>query len=583
MELKLPKERAQAIGLKKFEAFGMSERSWNWKGMGSIDLRTLNTGQLKKLRELLQEHKTVHGVKMMLYDLGCYEKAQADPSATKVRNIRVFGAMLQAHLKPVPRHQIYVKSNEDDNIRLPYYVNKITYHPKRRSQGYVTPAHVIMEVMWERFGGRRTRNYTWHNKGVAGRSVSEILADANIYPENEDFRKNYETEVTRWDEMVKGIGKQFLAIGTGTDDVDGNDHSNYGWGSTNFGFLRDDGPSRVVLDVFREGEKNRERDSEQPDAEFWKRMLSIKPGKDDDQDDVNDEDENLREEEAAFEKGSEVTEDLVIEIPIHPFVVVFDLRRHLRLSVHIANLTEYAYDKTMADKLILPPESKHLVHILVEHKEGGFRDIVAGKGGGAIVLLCGPPGTGKTLTAEVYAESEEKPLYSVQASQLGTDEEELEKELTKILARGRRWNAILLIDEADVYIRTRGDDLRQNAIVGVFLRVLEYHSSILFLTTNRPDLVDDAIASRCVARIDYKVPPIEDQKKIWHILSEAAGLKLSDIDLAEIIEQNRKLAGRDIKNLLKLAQLFIASGKETAVTASVIKFVRQFKPTSDHA
>ena len=38
-----------------------------------------------------------------------------------------------------------------------------------------------------------------------------------------------------------------------------------------------------------------------------------------------------------------------------------------------------------------------------------------------------------------------------------------------------------------------------NAVVGVFLRVLEYFNGLLFLTTNRIDDIDEAIVSRCIA------------------------------------------------------------------------------------
>lgn len=575
MELKLPKDRAQTIGLKKLEPFGMNEGSWNWKGMGTLDLRTLNTAQRQKLKALLQKNKEVHGVKMMLYDLNCYERALADPTAIEVRNIRTFAALLQAYLKPLPRHQVYVKDDDDENIRLPYYVNSIVYHKKVTRRGYETPAHVILHLMWEHFGGSHSQQLTWYQKDVRGKTISQILAAREVYPETEDFRLQYQDDLKRWDVAAKQVGKQYLGTGTASDDVDVNDGESHWHHHNQFSLDRDDGPSRVVADVFFENKNNRD-DNVTPDLEFWKKMISLKGGDEDDDDVSEEEIDQLREEEEAFEKG---TAEETIEVPIHPYLAVFDLRRHMRLKVHINNLTEYKYDPEMANKLVLPPESKHLVHILVEHKDGGFKDIVKGKGGGAIVLLCGPPGTGKTLTAEVYAESEEKALYSVQASQLGTDEEELEKELTKVLARGKRWGAIMLIDEADVYVHTRGNDLQQNAIVGVFLRVLEYHSSILFLTTNRPELVDDAVASRCIARIVYKVPSIEDQRKIWRILADQAGIKIAPADLNEIVTENTKLAGRDIKNLLKLAQLFIASGDQKKVTAETIKFVSQFKPT----
>src|SRR3546814_2642760 len=53
------------------------------------------------------------------------------------------------------------------------------------------------------------------------------------------------------------------------------------------------------------------------------------------------------------------------------------------------------------------------------------------------------------------------------------------------------------LDEADVYIRCRDNDLEHNAIVAEFLRTLEYFNGLLFMTTNRINDVDDAILSRC--------------------------------------------------------------------------------------
>ena len=73
-----------------------------------------------------------------------------------------------------------------------------------------------------------------------------------------------------------------------------------------------------------------------------------------------------------------------------------------------------------------------------------------------------------------FREASKKALYVVQCSQLGISAEQLEEKLSGVLERASRWGIILLIDEADVYIHERGNDLEQNAIVGVFLRLLEY-------------------------------------------------------------------------------------------------------------
>ena len=79
-----------------------------------------------------------------------------------------------------------------------------------------------------------------------------------------------------------------------------------------------------------------------------------------------------------------------------------------------------------------------------------------------------------------------KPVYVVGAGDLGTDAEELDEALTEIFQVASTWGAIVLIDEADVFLEERSlHDLERNAMVAVFLRQLEYYRGILFLTTNR--------------------------------------------------------------------------------------------------
>jgi SpoVK/Ycf46/Vps4 family AAA+-type ATPase len=250
--------------------------------------------------------------------------------------------------------------------------------------------------------------------------------------------------------------------------------------------------------------------------------------------------------------------------------------KHLRVRIHVSNLAEYIYDEKLSDKLVLNEDLKNLVETLVSHRDGGFRDIVKGKGGGAVVLLGGRPGVGKTLTAEVYAESKQRALYNVQCSQLGTDPDALEARLLKIFHRASRWNAVLLLDEADVYVRARGNDLYQNAIIGVFLRVLEYQTSVMFLATNLPDDVDDAILSRCVARLDYPLPTEEEQRRIWRILVDAAGTQISDQVIAALSKTKR--TGRDVKNLLKLAMLVKRGAEGAAIDVATVSYVEKFRP-----
>ncbi|MCJ7747854.1 MAG: ATP-binding protein [Desulfobacterales bacterium] len=386
-----------------------------------------------------------------------------------------------------------------------------------------------------------------------------------------------------------------MAKGTATDnDMDGNprgkDQSWY-WRRTHiYQMEQENFSSRVLVDVFKESDEEERERSVHVSHYFWtveanRRLINQqieKENKGKKKDRIGNRSERSIND-LNREDMDEIVEDLdveppEIEVPIHPYAAVFDLRRHLRLKIHVDYLSEYIYDTEISEKLILPKYLKDLVAMLIEHKGTTFNDIIEGKGGGAVVLLCGPPGTGKTLTAEVYAEAEQKGLYSVQCSQLGTDPEYLEDELLKIFTRTQRWGAVLLLDEADVYVRSRGSDLDQNAIVGVFLRVLEYQNNVLFLTTNRPDDVDDAIASRCVARLNYKIPNAEDQTKIWRVLADVSNVNIDDGIIRQIVVDNPDLSGRDVKNLLKLACL-VSSNIEIPISPKVVKFVRQFKPT----
>ncbi|KAI0965835.1 hypothetical protein F4678DRAFT_451394 [Xylaria arbuscula] len=136
-------------------------------------------------------------------------------------------------------------------------------------------------------------------------------------------------------------------------------------------------------------------------------------------------------------------------------------------------------------------------------------DIVPGKGKGLVILLYGPPGVGKTSTAETIAVAARKPLFSISVADVGTKAKHVESNLSKIFFLATHWKAILLIDEADVFLESRGrggmvQSTDKNALVSVFLRVLEYYKGIMFLTTNQIAEFDIAIPSRIHIAIKYE-------------------------------------------------------------------------------
>jgi AAA+ superfamily predicted ATPase len=289
---------------------------------------------------------------------------------------------------------------------------------------------------------------------------------------------------------------------------------------------------------------------------------------------VNDDDDDEGEIEPPTEE--ELAAVARVTPPVHPYIRVFDLDKHDFVTIHVNNLQDYPWDDTLIDKLVLPAATKDMIQILVSGTRDSKEDIIRGKMQGVIVIATGEPGTGKTLTAEVFSETIKRPLYVVQCAQLGTDADDIEKHLSAILRRAQRWQAILLIDEADVYIRARGDDIQQNAIVGVFLRVLEYYRGVLFMTSNRATVIDDAIMSRASSWIRYAMPGTDELRRIWKVLSTQYEVELTEQDIDSLLQHLPKLSGRCVRNLLKLAR-HLSQARKERVTEAMLRSVAQFQ------
>lgn len=247
-------------------------------------------------------------------------------------------------------------------------------------------------------------------------------------------------------------------------------------------------------------------------------------------------------------------------VPVHPVLPVFSLVHHSTVWVNVANMRPYEYDKKVQDCLVLPDTHRRLIAALVSNMDA-LRDesdssdrsgILKNKAKSSVILNYGPPGTGKTLSAEVYAETIERPLYEVQAAQIGSDPETIERNMREILNRSLRLKMPLLINEADAFVGARGKSLELDQVVAVFLRLLEYHTGLIFLTTNRDQDIDDAIKSRCIALIQFKIPERKERLALWKVQLTQFGLELEKSDLLKAVRAFPTIVGRDIQNLVKL-------------------------------
>ena len=198
-------------------------------------------------------------------------------------------------------------------------------------------------------------------------------------------------------------------------------------------------------------------------------------------------------------------------------------------------------------------------------------DPIANKGDGCIFLCYGPPGTGKTLTAESMAEKLHRPLWSISVFELGTTAKELETNLIEILDIASRWRAVLLLDEADIYMekRTAKGDPSRTAMTAIFLRLLEYYRGVLFLTTNRVASFDDAFCSRISMFLRYHRLAGAQREAVWRNIFTRAGLP--DPDLTPFLHNS--LNGREIRNTVRIAQVWAKSSGETLTTNHVLQVV----------
>ncbi|KAL0568718.1 hypothetical protein V5O48_013259 [Marasmius crinis-equi] len=278
--------------------------------------------------------------------------------------------------------------------------------------------------------------------------------------------------------------------------------------------------------------------------------------------------------------GSQIADDLLCFLPAELFG--YHLRKKEWWCFALGEVKPVEFDGRAWEHLVLDKDVKTLIKGLVEVStkttaaSGALvNDVIARKGGGLTSVLYGPPGTGKTLTAEAVAELLKRPLLTVGSADLPREPSKMEEALRYILQLATSWDAVLLIDEADVFLEQRSlHEIERNALVSVALRVLEYHHGVVFLTTNRIKVFDDAFLSRFSIAVKYPEINPEGRYLIWSRFLELAGYKIvespfvtnDDLNHEKTIPRKsiealaaKSFNGRTIKNLFRTAQALALS------------------------
>lgn len=246
--------------------------------------------------------------------------------------------------------------------------------------------------------------------------------------------------------------------------------------------------------------------------------------------------------------------------------LVFSLQLREWGGVKIDQLTQVRFRENALDAVVMDTHKKELVRALVAHdKNVRFRDLVDNKSSATMILLEGAPGGGKSLTAQSTAETLKRPLYIVDINSLDLDD--IEDELRTTLKLARRWNAVVLIDEADALLRHRHKCEPEEARrVATFLRVLEEHEGVIFLTSNHLMDIDRALLSRVSLVIRYPEVSRELRERIWVNLLHTA-LGEHTINASRL--SRWPLNGREIKHAIKMGLILGEQSQQPLSTEAI--------------
>ena len=528
MQLQIPLELFRGLKLEKKDLLDIAKRSQ--QPFVEVGHQFLSETDRLTLFEACQKRqnpsKEISRLKRQLRSL---IEVQENPLLNRIKSVGALKEALILCLSKLPHYWVFLHSNELRHW-LPYAVEGVS----EDSGGRYSAPHVRLRLVAWQLGQRKEVTLDFYNRDLRGRNLCQILEAFQLRLESEELLNEHRQHQETYDKYHAQTGEQFIINGwVQLRDTEGS------WKPETYRLPENpDLPGLAVMD-----HRHNLKDTEEErvaDVSQW------------------------------HEEGREV------EMPVHPLAYAYDLLGHVEIIAHVADLKPYQYQDDMERYLVIPRETRRLLDVLRHALRLKDRDVISGKAGGCLILLKGDPGLGKTLTAQVFAEQNHRPLYELQCSQLGISPPEVEENLRHALLRARRWNAVLLINEADVYVRARADDIVQNAIVGVFLRLLENLNGLCFLTTNRGTTIDDAVSSRALVHLDYNYPDPRERKELFRIQSEIQKLDLSDAACRRFAEQHH-LSGRDIRQLVKLVKL-LAIQKGKPVTEKDLGWALKWRP-----
>lgn len=209
----------------------------------------------------------------------------------------------------------------------------------------------------------------------------------------------------------------------------------------------------------------------------------------------------------------------------------------VRAEAHILQAvtrSQQALDRREKDDLRIPVTQYSLEYLNTSGQFGAGQIIAALKRrpSGAVCFY-GISGTGKSQLAEYIAGELDKPLLVRRASEL-LDKYvgENEKRIAEMFADAESEDAVLLLDEADTFLRDRSmaDQQWEVSLVNELLQRMERFSGIFICTTNLFKQLDQAALRRFTFKLEFRELTAEQR---WSMFLNESGLGAKNTDLSD--------------------------------------------------
>ena len=154
------------------------------------------------------------------------------------------------------------------------------------------------------------------------------------------------------------------------------------------------------------------------------------------------------------------------------------------------------------------------------------------------LLFYGDPGTGKTEFARTIAESTGRPLLVKRASDLlDAYVGQTEKNIARMFHEARSKRALLVVDEADSFLRRREDAYRRWEVTQTneLLTQLERFEGMCVFTTNIVDSLDRAVLRRFDLKVKFLPLTDEQRWKLFCSVIEKEGKSVDRSHLGDVL------------------------------------------------